>query len=169
MRTHLGLLASAAGTLALVLAFVLQPAPATAAAPSYTWSRTPSPIVLRPPAHDMYFRPTMYCWTAPSEDPSTSSMVCGDGFPPSDGQLRTARTTQALRIWFGMPGWSFTATMVRLRTAHPRTLHPRVVALSAHTFRITRPARAGSYRVMLSGEGPQGDEAIWFRWRVLRR
>ncbi|GAB3867977.1 hypothetical protein GCM10028801_43130 [Nocardioides maradonensis] len=71
-------------------------------------------------------------------------------------------------MWFGMPHWRFTASMVRLGTAHARTLHPRVRALSDRTFRIERPARPGSYRVVLSGQGPQGDEAIWFRWRVLR-
>ncbi|HJQ04727.1 MAG TPA: hypothetical protein VJ872_04755 [Nocardioides sp.] len=169
MHTHHRLVAASGIVLVALLAPAPAPATAAAPAPSYTWSRTPSPIVLRPPSRDMYFRPVIFCWTAPSDDPNTSSMVCGDGFPPPDAQLRTARTQQALRMWFGMPRWRFTASMVRLRTVHARTLHPRVSALSARTFRIARPARAGSYRVVLSGQGPQGDETIWFRWRVLRR
>ncbi|WP_460845260.1 hypothetical protein [Nocardioides ultimimeridianus] len=151
---------------AVVIAGLLIPSAATAATPSYTWSRRPSPIVLQPPASNMYFQPAMFCWTAPSDDPNTSSMVCGDGYPPADADLRTARTRGALRMWFGMPGWRFTATLTRLGTAHARPFTLRAAAVADQRFRLSAP-RPGRYRVTLQGRGPQGDELIWFRWRVL--
>lgn len=158
-------LASILGALA-VTCFLVSPGSAAATTPTYTWSRMPSPIVLQPPAHDMYFRPLVFCWTGPTTDPNVSSTLCGDGFPPKDADLRTATTTRGLRMWFGMPGWHFTARMVRLRTTDAHVLKARVTALSAQRFRISRPRRDGSYRVVLSGRGPEGDETIWFRWRL---
>ena len=80
---------------------------ATTWTPSYTWSGTPSPVVLLLPQRMVRLRPTTFCWTAPPEtsgEGEIGSALCSDGIEPARADLAKVARNRAIRFWFGRPG-----------------------------------------------------------------
>ncbi|GAA4825879.1 hypothetical protein ACFQ0K_18740 [Nocardioides caeni] len=163
----------------LMLALVAAPlsgatAPAAAAYdPHYTWSDNPSPVVLLLPERMVRLRPTTFCWEAPSEPApggSIGTSRCVDGAEPSRARLADVERTGKIRFWFGRPGWRWSARLTSF--SHPRrdacTSRIRPVRVSAQRFDLAPPALRGTYRVRMTGRGPEGDMVVSFSWRYGR-
>jgi hypothetical protein len=145
-------------------------AAAATGAPSYTWSATPSPVVLLLPDRMLRLRPATYCWTAPSEtsgEGEIGSSVCVDGAEPARSALAKVARNRTIRFWFGRPRWHWSATMTSF--AHPHRDGCRVrrvpIRVTAQRFDLAPPRFRGTYRVRLFGQGPEGDVAVSFSWR----
>jgi hypothetical protein len=160
----------------LLLSLTVWPSASRAAAaptpdgPHYTWSGTPSRLwVQRPDGTFLRLRPWTYCWTAPPQG-GTQSGECADGSPPDAAGLRRLTSGGSPRLWFGRAGWHFSAHLSSLHTPSDSSCRSRtaVIHQRRHWFRLTRPERPGVYQVDLFGRGPEGDEALTFKWRVGR-
>ncbi|QSR26548.1 hypothetical protein CFH99_13030 [Nocardioides aromaticivorans] len=145
-------------------------ATASTGTPSYTWSATPSPVVLLLPSRMVRLRPTTFCWTAPPEssgEGEIGSALCSDGIEPSRADLPKVARSRPIRFWFGRPGWRWSATLTSF--AHPRRDGCRVrrvpTRLTAQRFDLAPPRHRGTYRVRLFGQGPEGDVLVSFSWR----
>lgn len=160
----------------VLLALVAVPVPgsrasaATSAPPSYTWSATPSPVVLLLPDRRVRLRPRTFCWTAPPEtsgEGEIGSALCNDGVEPPRSELAKVARNRAIRFWFGRPGWRWHASLTSF--AHPRREGCRVrrvpTRVTPQRFDLAPPRHRGTYRVRLFGTGPEGDVLVSFSWR----
>lgn len=149
-------------------------APASAASPTggptYTWTSSPSPVVILLPQRMVRVRPYTYCWNGPDiESPggSIGSSSCADGVAPRRARLATVERTAPLRFWLGRPGWRWSARVTSFD--HPRrdgcSFRTTPTAISAQHFDIRQPRYRGTYRVRLVGRGPEGDMIAAFSWR----
>lgn len=143
---------------------------ATTGTPSYTWSSTPSPVVLLLPDRRVRLRPTTFCWTAPPEtsgEGEIGSAFCADGVEPRRAELAKVARNRAIRFWFGRPGWRWSATLTSF--AHPRRegcrVHRVPTRVTPQRFDLAPPRFRGTYRVRLFGRGPEGDVLVSFSWR----
>lgn len=141
------------------------------AGPTYTWSATPSPVVLLLPNRTVRLRPKTYCWSAPdivNDDGSAiGSSTCARQPATSNAELVKVARTGKIRFWFGRPGWHWNARLISV--AHPRRAGcdlSRVPAkVSAQRFDLAPPRYRGTYRVRLVGRGPEGMVQVRFVWR----
>lgn len=158
----------------LTLAALPVPAARASAAgtgsPSYTWSATPSPVVLLLPRRMVRLHPFAVCWTAPPEtsgEGEIGSAYCADGVEPPRAELAKVARDRAIRFWFGRPGWRWSATLTSF--AHPRRDGCRVrrvpTRVTPQRFDLAPPRFRGTYRVRLFGQGPEGDVQVSFSWR----
>ena len=158
----------------LALAAVTLPGGGAATAgtgsPSYTWSATPSPVVLLLPDRMVRLRPSTFCWTAPPEtsgEGEIGSAFCNDGVEPARADLAKVARNRATRFWFGRPGWRWSATLTSF--AHPRRegcrVHRAPTRVTPQRFDLAPPRFRGTYRVRLFGQGPEGDVLVSFSWR----
>lgn len=140
--------------------------------PTYTWSSTPSPVVLLLQRRRT-LRPQTYCWKSPPATPGGGGevgygFVCADAFTqtPRSRLAKVARTAP-IRFWFGRPGWRWNATIRSF--GQPKrpgcTVHRRPERLAARRFELQAPKHHGTYRVSMSGRGPEGDVLVEFSWR----
>lgn len=157
---------------AALAATLFAPAGATAdtppAGPHYTWSKEPSKVWLQRP-DDTFFRvaPWTYCWAYP---PPNDVVACADGVAPERDDLRRLTSGRAARFWFGRPDWEFSASISSLNAPDDESCQQQTDAQRRRPrwFQLPRPERPGVYRVELFGQGPEGDVAATFKWRVGR-
>lgn len=140
--------------------------------PTYTWSSTPSPVVLLLQRRRT-LKPSTYCWKSPPAPPSEdgeigSGIVCADSFeeiPRAD--LKKVARTAPIRFWFGRPDWRWRATLTSF--GQPKrpgcTVHSKPRRLAARRFELQPPPYLGTYRITLFGRGPEGDVVVDFSWR----
>lgn len=134
-------------------------APPAAPEPTYTWSDTPSPVVLRLADGDIELQPWTYCWTGPD-----GSGICTGGAPGNVSELDDIGRPESVNFWFGMPGWEFQATYSEIGVACPRENTIDATATGDQTFRLDPAGPAGRYQVDLFGRGKQGDVSASFIW-----
>jgi len=167
------------GVALLLVALFALPVPsaghaAASARLSYTWSATPSPVVLKLADRNVRLQPTSYCWQGPVEQVDggeISTSVCAQGRQPSARDLVTVTRHGAIRFWFGRPGWRWSARLTSL--AHPRraacTVRRTPTAVAPRQFDIKAPRFRGKYRVLLVGHGPEGEMTVSFAWKYGKR
>jgi hypothetical protein len=133
---------------------VISPTPARVDTPklSYTWSDTPSQVVVRLPDRDVTLKTWLGCWMGPK-----ASAGCVEEPPTPIAELPDIGSPEAVTFWFGVKGWTFDATLTRLDSRCPRAEDTTTVATGAHWFRLDPAGYAGTYRVDLSGSGPHAD------------
>ncbi|TQK70996.1 DUF1472 domain-containing protein [Nocardioides sp. SLBN-35] len=107
-----------------------------------------------------------YCWTYPdvvTEQGEIGSSTCGNH---SRRPAPTLRHDGALRLTFAGSGWRWSARYESTRPASPACRETRRVRrLGEHDYRVRRPAYHGTYRVTLTGRGPEGRIVAAFVWR----
>lgn len=130
--------------------------------PTYEWSDTSSPVVLRLPARDLEL-PTFGCWRGPAGSDGIAGGRCTDGFF-ADEALDHVGYPDTVELWFGRPGWRFDATFRELGERCPRSFTVPATPSGDRSFRIDPAGPAGRYRVDLFGRGPEGDVYTSFTW-----
>ncbi|MBM7520550.1 hypothetical protein [Nocardioides nitrophenolicus] len=110
-----------------------------------------------------------YCWTYPdvvTPEGEIGSSTCDHRSPRKEPTLRH---DGALRLTFAATGWRWTARYQSLRSTSPSCrATARVRRVDEHDYRVRRPAHHGSYRVTLTGRGPEGRIVAAFVWRYGR-
>lgn len=110
-----------------------------------------------------------YCWTYPdvvTEQGEIGSSTCGNH---SRRPAPTLRHDGALRLTFGGSGWRWRARYESTRTAGAACRETRRVRrLGEHDYRVRRPTYHGTYRVTLTGRGPEGRIVAAFVWHYGR-
>jgi hypothetical protein len=136
--------------------------------PTYKWSKTAAPVVLRLSERDITLRPWTTCWSGPPGIPifGQTSSYCADGAPGLAGALDDVGSPSAVDFWFGMPGWKFNVSFKQLGTDCPHSWSVPAVATGNQTFRATPAGPPGRYEVTLEGRGKQGDAFMSFVWKT---
>lgn len=168
-RSISGRLAAALLALLVLLALVtpfLATVPAQATdLPTYTWTARPSPVVLFPAHRRLTLEPYSYCWSGPRIPPAGATASCADGTPPRGRDLPRTWHRRAIRFWFGRPGWTFTGRMILVPSGCVSVRQrAHITKVAPQQFMLAPPRFAGTYRVELFGDGPQGDVAVAFKW-----
>jgi hypothetical protein len=135
---------------------------------SYTWSDTPSEVIVRLPDRDVPLKTWRGCWRGPGGDSD-----CVEEAPPPVAELPDVGSPEAVSFWFGTKGWTFDAKLTRLDSECPRAEDTRTVSTGAHWFRLDPAGFAGDYRVDLVGHGPHADHRtlptnMSFVWHTTR-
>lgn len=120
--------------------------------PTYTWSDTPPRVVLRAPDRDVRLTTWLGCWNGP-----TGNLDCVEEAPVPLADLPDVGSPDHVDFWFGVKGWTFTATFTQLGDDCPRTEDTKTVPIRAHWFRLDPAGFAGDYRVDLTGYGPHSE------------
>lgn len=108
-----------------------------------------------------------YCWSWPNE------VVAGQGeigsaecAPRTERRVPAIRHRHALRLEFDRAGWRWRARYVSTGSAASACrATKRTVPVGERAFRLRRPPHPGTYRVTLSGHGPEGNVVAAFVWR----
>ncbi len=149
------------GTLALALAGIL------AAAPAQADGVGPVPDVrVGFPGHTVEAPVLQYCWMWPNEVSGAGEIGSAECAPRTERRVPLVRHDGALRLDFDRAGWRWRVRYVSTRSTAPacRTTK-RAVQLGEHAYRLRRPGHPGTYRVTLSGHGPEGNVVAAFVWR----
>lgn len=106
-----------------------------------------------------------YCWTYPdvtTEQGELGASSCGR----KSRRTPTLRHDGALQLAFAGTGWRWKARYESTRSSSPACRSDaRVRRLDEHTYRVRRPSYRGTYRVTLTGRGPEGRIVAAFVWR----
>jgi len=119
---------------------------------SYTWSKTPSQVVVRLPDRDVTLKTWLGCWWDPS-----GGLDCVEERPDPVAMLPDIGSPEAVEFWFGVKGWTFEASFSQLGTDCARGESAKTVVTGAHWFRLDPAGYAGDYQVDLAGYGPHAD------------
>ena len=119
--------------------------------PTYTWSDETSPLVLRLADRDVSLKNWIGCWDGP-----TGNLDCIEEPPEGVAQLPDVGGPAGIDFWFGVEGWTFTASFTQLGVDCPRVDDTRVVATGDQWFHLAPAGLAGDYRVTVDGRGPHG-------------
>ena len=119
--------------------------------PTYTWSDQPSPLVLRLPDRDVPLKNRIGCWDGP-----TGNLDCIEEPTAPVSQLPDVGGPQGIDFWFGVEGWTFTATFTQLDVGCPRREITRAETTGDRWSHLAPAGLAGDYLVELSGVGPHG-------------
>lgn len=152
------------GALALVLAVVAALAGAPAGAADVADDGLPS-LTVGTAVHTVSPAVQEYCWTYP--DVTTEQGELGASSCGREGRRTpTLRHDGALQLAFAGSGWRWRARYESSRSSSPACRSTqRVRRLDEHTYRVRRPAYPGTYRVTLTGRGPEGRIVAVFVWR----
>lgn len=126
------------------------PSPRERKDPAYTWSDTPSPLVLRLADRDVSLRSWIGCWDGP-----TGNLDCAEE-PPAVAQLPDVGGPDGIDFWFGVDGWAFTASFTQLGVDCPRVEDTRAMTTGDQWFHLSPAGLAGDYLVTVDGRGPHG-------------
>ncbi|HYG95089.1 MAG TPA: hypothetical protein VD859_16040 [Nocardioides sp.] len=136
-------------------------------ASGYEWSNSPAPLVLHLPTGDVELH-TQGCWDGPPDDEGVSVSQCTDGGRVMADDLRDAGRHDSLELSFGMSDWDWDAELIDpVDSELEDEVCARVAVIEQindRTFRIHPVGPAGTYRVNLFGEGPQGDQHTDLLW-----
>lgn len=128
------------------------PTPIDRPDPTYTWSDTPPRVVLRAPDRDVRLTTWLGCWNGPG-----GNLDCVEEAPVPLAELPDVGSPDHVDFWFGVKGWTFTATLTQLGNDCPRSEDTKTVPIGAHWFRLDPAGFAGDYRVDLTGYGPHSE------------
>lgn len=120
--------------------------------PTYTWSDTPSRVVLRTPERDIRLTTWLGCWNGPR-----GNLDCVEEAAGPVAGLPDVGSPETLDFWFGVKGWTFDATFTELGTDCPRSEDTKTVSTRDHWFRLKPAGFAGDYQVDLTGYGPHSE------------
>jgi hypothetical protein len=120
--------------------------------PTYTWSDTPARVVLRTPERDIELTTWLGCWWDPAGD-----LDCVEEQPAPPDDLPDIGSPDHVDFWFGVKGWTFSATFIQLGAECARSEATRTVHTEGRWFRIDPAGLAGDYRVDLEGSGPHAE------------
>lgn len=120
--------------------------------PTYTWSDTPSRVVLRTPERDVRLTTWLGCWNGPS-----GNLDCVEEDAGPVAELPDVGSPEVVEFWFGVKGWTFTASFTQLGNNCPRSEDTKTVSTGDHWFRLKPAGLAGDYQVDLIGYGPHSE------------
>jgi hypothetical protein len=122
---------------------------------SQTGVAVPPPVVVRNGGTVLSLEPFTYCWTG------DGSAACADGVAPTP-LPDLGRATGPVTVSFDRTGWEFTAALYDPSDECRIQIPARVAASGDRSWVLEPAGPADTYRVDLSGRGPEGDVIVSF-------